>query len=374
PPSGALERGLKELEPGESWAVIPRRDEHNPNLYSPGIKWDVRPGSFTLNTEFFGPLLAVIKARNLRDAIEITNSTGFGLTSGLQSLDQREQESWAESILAGNLYINRETTGAIVLRQPFGGLGKSAFGPGIKAGGPNYVAQLMRFNTPLRFDSSLTAGHDELTDPLLAAFIDRLLDPRSPSSEIPRDQIDAVITAINSYDHSIREEFSVVHDHFRLLGQDNRRRYVPIREMRIRIHPEDTFFEIVARIAAAKTAGCRVTVSAPPDVQTPWLRQLDEWTEEWAGAIEFLEESDAVLAETLRSHQTDRIRYANRLRVATVVRKAVAKCGRYVADQPVSSHGRVELLWYVTEQSISHDYHRYGNLGSRTAEYRTSPA
>ncbi|MFP6611167.1 MAG: proline dehydrogenase family protein [Pirellulales bacterium] len=374
PPSGALERGLKELEPGESWAVIPRRDEHNPNLYSPGIKWDVRPGSFTLNTEFFGPLLAVIKARNLRDAIEITNSTGFGLTSGLQSLDQREQESWAESILAGNLYINRETTGAIVLRQPFGGLGKSAFGPGIKAGGPNYVAQLMRFTTPLRFDSSHTAGHDELTDPLLAAFIDRLLDPRSPSSEIPRDQIDAVITAINSYDHSIREEFSVVHDHFRLLGQDNRRRYVPIREMRIRIHPEDTFFEIVARIAAAKTAGCRVTVSAPPDVQTPWLRQLDEWTGEWAGAIEFVEESDAVLAETLRSHQTDRIRYANRPRVATVVREAVAKCGRYVADQPVSSHGRVELLWYVTEQSISHDYHRYGNLGARTAEIRTSPA
>ncbi|MFP6668566.1 MAG: hypothetical protein VB876_14710, partial [Pirellulales bacterium] len=119
---------------------------------------------------------------------------------------------------------------------------------------------------------------------------------------------------------------------------------------------------------------CRVTVSAPPDVQTPWLRQLDEWTGEWAGAIEFVEESDAVLAETLRSQQTDRIRYTNRLRVATVVREAVAKCGRYVADQPVSSHGRVELLWYVTEQSISHDYHRYGNLGARTAEIRTSPA
>ena len=43
-PSGALETGLKELEPGESWAVMPRRLEDNPCLYSPGIKWDVRPG------------------------------------------------------------------------------------------------------------------------------------------------------------------------------------------------------------------------------------------------------------------------------------------------------------------------------------------
>ena len=52
---------------------------------------------------------------------------------------------WTEGIRAGNLYVNRSTTGAIVHRQPFGGMGKSAFGAGIKAGGPNYTAQFMRF-------------------------------------------------------------------------------------------------------------------------------------------------------------------------------------------------------------------------------------
>ena len=90
-------------------------------------------------------MLGVIRADNLRHAIELVNYSGYGLTSGLESLDEREQEIWKDEIRAGNLYVNRGTTGAIVLRQPFGGMGKSAFGPGIKAGGPNYVAQLMKF-------------------------------------------------------------------------------------------------------------------------------------------------------------------------------------------------------------------------------------
>jgi acyl-CoA reductase-like NAD-dependent aldehyde dehydrogenase len=96
----------------------------------------VQPGSFTHLTEFFGPVLGVMKADDLAHAIRLVNQTGYGLTSGLESLDEREQASGA-GIRAGNLYINRRaTTGAIVLRQPFGGMGKSApSAPGIKAGG-----------------------------------------------------------------------------------------------------------------------------------------------------------------------------------------------------------------------------------------------
>ena len=146
PPSGVLETALKELEPGEEWAVMPRLHvDGNPHLVSPGVKWGVQPGSVTHCTEFFGPMLGVMEARDLDEAIDLVNATGYGLTSGLESLDDREQERWQQRIRAGNLYINRPTTGAIVLRQPFGGMGKSSVGPGIKAGGPNYVAPLMKF-------------------------------------------------------------------------------------------------------------------------------------------------------------------------------------------------------------------------------------
>ena len=96
PPSGVLETALKELEPGEEWAVMPRLHvDGNPHLVSPGVKWGVRPNSVTHCTEFFGPLLAVMEARDLDEAIDLVNATGYGLTSGLESLDDREQQQLA---------------------------------------------------------------------------------------------------------------------------------------------------------------------------------------------------------------------------------------------------------------------------------------
>ncbi len=146
PPSGDLETALKVLEAGEEWALMPQPLEGNPCLWTPGIKYGVRPGSFTHLTEFFGPMLAVMRFENLSEAVALVNQTGFGLTSGLESLDEREWDFWKQHIHAGNLYINRVTTGAIVLRQPFGGMGKSVFGAGMKAGGPNYVAPVHGFH------------------------------------------------------------------------------------------------------------------------------------------------------------------------------------------------------------------------------------
>ena len=104
------------------------------NLWSPGVKWGVSPGSSTHLTEFFGPLLGVMRFERLDEAIELVNATGYGLTSGIHSLDDREIERWKRGIRAGNLYVNRGTTGAIVLRQPFGGMGKSCGGAGAQGG------------------------------------------------------------------------------------------------------------------------------------------------------------------------------------------------------------------------------------------------
>lgn len=89
-------------------------------MWTPGIKWDVEPDSVTHMTEFFGPLLGVMQAADLNHAIAMVNQTGYGLTSGLESLDPREQTRWKDRIKAGNLYINRGTTGAVTLRRPSG--------------------------------------------------------------------------------------------------------------------------------------------------------------------------------------------------------------------------------------------------------------
>ncbi len=368
PPAGVLETALKELEPGESWAVMPHFSQENPNIVRPAVKWNVQPGSFTHMTEFFGPVLAVMKARNLEEAIRLVNHTGYGLTSGLESLDDREQQIWIDAIRAGNLYVNRSTTGAIVLRQPFGGMGKSAFGPGIKAGGPNYVAQFMRFSdleNPTRSPGTLDEHLADLADQLPAlASVDPAWTPQ---------EIDRLVSALHSYQQAMETEFGCRHDNFRLIGQDNFRRYVPVRELRVRIHPADTSFEILARLCAAHTAGCRVTVSIPPQLRTDTLDMLEQITTSWAGAIEFVEESDEALAEVIRLQHTDRLRYAAPDRVPQAIRQAVIEQSIYIADAPVLMHGRVELLWYLREQSVCVDYHRYGNLGARTDEPRTEP-
>ncbi|MDZ4657759.1 MAG: proline dehydrogenase family protein [Bythopirellula sp.] len=377
PPSGDLERGLKELEAGESWAVRPRLHVgDNPNLVSPGVKWGVRDGSYTHNTEFFGPLLAVMEARDLHDAIDLVNATGYGLTSGLESLDDREHEVWQRKIRAGNLYINRPTTGAIVLRQPFGGMGKSAIGPGIKAGGPNYVAQLMTFESRVstaysRAATQHTAGDEnDLGDTGLDDFCEALRMAAARNA-ITVEETEQIVVAAQSYEHWMAEEFDLVHDHFKLLGEDNFRRYLPLGEVRVRIHEQDTAFEIFARALASRSAGCRTVVSSPPDLQLPAVRLLDELTDSWAGAIEFVEESDADLAQALREGHVERLRFANPQRVPFVLRTAAAANGEYIADESVSTHGRVELLWYFHEQSLTHVYHRYGNLGARIDEVRS---
>jgi RHH-type proline utilization regulon transcriptional repressor/proline dehydrogenase/delta 1-pyrroline-5-carboxylate dehydrogenase len=367
PPSGDLETALKVLDPGEEWAVMPQPLEGNPNLWSPGVKYGVQPGSYSHRTEFFGPVLSVMRFNSLREAVALVNQTGYGLTSGLESLDEREWEYWTDHLRAGNLYLNRVTTGAIVLRQPFGGFGKSAFGPGMKAGGPNYVAQFMDFTDAPASPGSVTPETERFKELVLQ------LRARATESGIARDEVEQIAVAAASFEQSQKDEFSQRHDHFRLLGQDNVRRYLPLSDVRVRVHENDTAFDLFARVCAAHAAGCRVTVSFPPDFTSPALQLLDALTDSWAAAIEFIEESDAQLAQAMRERQTERVRCAAPERAALEVLHASAESGVSVVSTPVVAEGRLELLWCVQEQSISMDYHRYGNLGPRATEPRAEP-
>ena len=368
PPQGDLENALKTLEPGESWLLRPEQRADNPRLWSPGVKYGVKPGSYTHLTEFFGPVLGVMRFQNLDEAIDLVNQTGYGLTSGLHSLDEREHERWKARVRAGNLYLNRGTTGAVVLRQPFGGMGKSAIGPGIKAGGPSYVAQLMRFeDTPEPQSTPRSLRNERLEALRIGVGNSVQLQPFSM----------LLLYALRSYDEWWRVEFSREHDHFRLLGQDNIRRYLPFREIRVRIDPADTDFDIFARAAAAQVTGARAIISSPPGIAHPGAALLDELTDSWAASIEFVEETDEHLANVLRAfppHTDERVRYARPAVVPEIIRAAAAESGVYLADEPVLACGRVELLWYLREQSISWDYHRYGNLGARGGEQRREPA
>ncbi len=141
-PNERLARAFRELQPGEDWLVEPRPLDDRGELWSPGVRIGVRPGSWFHRTECFGPVLGLVAAVDLDEAIAVQNDSAFGLTGGLHSLDPAEIDSWTERVEVGNAYVNRTVTGAIVQRQPFGGWKGSSVGPGAKAGGPGYVVQL----------------------------------------------------------------------------------------------------------------------------------------------------------------------------------------------------------------------------------------
>ena len=360
PPGTNLERALTRLEPGESWALKPEKISDNPFLWTPGIKWGVQPRSFTHFTEFFGPLLGVMCADNLDHAIEMVNQTGYGLTSGLESLDHREHKRWRERVKAGNLYINRGTTGAIVLRQPFGGMGKSSLGAGIKAGGPNYVAQFMDFED-VDFPS---VGAIQSDHPLLRIVQTwRRKIHWGRMIEFKTD-LTKTIRAVKSYLYWWEQEFSREKDYFHLRGQDNILRYLPVGTVLVRVHPDDSLFDILGRIAAVRISGCKLVVSIPPGMNGRIMEFLmGRHGKAFSGDVPLEKQSDQDLIGSIPEVQ--RIRYAAADRVPDGVFQFAAETGFHISRTPVLMEGRIELLQYFQEQSICSNYHRYGNLGER---------
>lgn len=107
----------------------------------PTVFVDVRPEHVIAREEIFGPVVAVLRARNLDEAFALANGTDYALTGGLFSRSPRALERAQQEFLVGNLYLNRGITGAIVERHPFGGFRMS--GGGTKAGGREYLQNFL---------------------------------------------------------------------------------------------------------------------------------------------------------------------------------------------------------------------------------------
>jgi RHH-type proline utilization regulon transcriptional repressor/proline dehydrogenase/delta 1-pyrroline-5-carboxylate dehydrogenase len=220
PPAGPLADALHRLGPGESWLVEPHPLDER--LWSPGVKLGVQPGSPFHLTECFGPVLGVMRAADLDEAIALQNATPFGLTGGIHSLDPAEVAVWLARVEVGNAYVNRHVTGAIVRRQPFGGWKRSAVGPGAKAGGPNYVLTMGRWR-------------DEVHGPV-------------------------------DFEQAWREEFAVDHDPSGLRSEANVLRYRALPGgVVLRVGEGASESDVDVALAAARVAGVAVEVSRASD-------------------------------------------------------------------------------------------------------------
>jgi len=134
--------GLIAGAPSQGEVLLARDDVPAGGWYvGPAIVGNVATDSPLAKDEIFGPVLTVFRAGDLDQAIALANDTDYALTAGIMSRSPRNIERAAAQLRAGNVYVNRGITGAVVGRQPFGGYGMS--GVGSKAGGPDYLLQFM---------------------------------------------------------------------------------------------------------------------------------------------------------------------------------------------------------------------------------------
>jgi RHH-type proline utilization regulon transcriptional repressor/proline dehydrogenase/delta 1-pyrroline-5-carboxylate dehydrogenase len=140
--------------------------------------------------------------------------------------------------------------------------------------------------------------------------------------------------------------------------------------MHIRVVATDSVWGIFARCAAAVATGGTAIVSCDPSIEDSKLEAIERATLVWAGKIEWVEQTDEQLVLEMQAGHVQRLRYDGADKVPQSIRRLAPKCTIFVADSPVIAQD-LELLWYVVEQSVSYDYHRYGNLGSRADEPRS---
>lgn len=312
-----LQYAIDHLEPGESWLVAPEFIDKEGYILKPCVKWGVKPGSYTFRNELFAPLLSVVCIDSLEQGIEYANSSEYGLTAGLQSLNKAERELWKNKIEAGNLYINRGITGAIVRRQPFGGMKRSAFGGGIKAGGPNYVASFLRFKNATAYDIK---------------------------------DVEA------NYRQAWNNVFSKEEDVSHIYGEENTFRYLPLNSMALRIADGDAFNDALLVMLAANQTKTKLTVSLSDKHHQ--LEVIKAKVATFDG-MKLRLESEEDFINTMSTYE--RVRACPESLSDAVYQKA-AELGLCIIDSAPLAEGRIELLHYLKEQSISFEYHRYGSI------------
>lgn len=341
PPSEKLLRGLTVLEPGERWLIKPEQLNEEGTLWSPGIRDGVQPGSWYHTNECFGPVLGIMHARDLDEAIEWQNSTGFGLTGGIHSLNNDEIARWMDRVEVGNAYVNRGITGAIVQRQPFGGWKNSTIGNGAKAGGPNYVAQ----------QGAWTDGDLPPRDVSVRPAVAKVLRDAAGrfSEQLNEADIAWLWRAAELDELAWRKEFGVEHDNTALTAEANIFRYRPLTEpLRVRLGDGFHLAELLRLQIAGHRAGVAVDVSAAQRISRG-LKEL---------GLTVREISDDAFAVEIEDAPSTRVRTLGA--VDSSLREAAVESGSVLLDEPVLADGRRELLHFLLEQALSVTMHRFG--------------
>lgn len=360
PPGPKLLSGLTELGSGENWLLTPKKLDDSGRLWSPGIRDRVKRGSDFHQTEYFGPVLGLIRASNLAEAVALQNGVSYGLTAGIHSYDPDEVSYWLARVEAGNLYVNRGITGAIVRRQSFGGWKKSAVGATAKAGGPNYLTAFGVFH-PHSEDAQ--SAPDLPDDRAVRAMVEGVSDG------LPEAERIFLHRSAASDREAWLNHFGAVKDESGLGVERNMFRYHPATTT-VRVSALAPAWEVARVLMAARSVGARVHVSSTEPLPEALVAAISDSASGWS-VLSVKVEREMDFVARVKTKPPQRIRLingsSNVLHVHFDGNPEVAVWGG-----PVTASGRVEALPFVLEQAVSMTVHRFGTLDSRFVELAES--
>lgn len=331
---------MNNLEPHEEWALKPEFVDNNKKIMTPGIRWGTKEGDFCHKNELFVPILSVMKAKDLAHAIKIVNDTGYGLTGAFESLDEREWEYYLNNIEVGNCYINKTSTGAIVLRQPFGGMKKSAIGLGRKVGVFNYITQF----TDIEQDE-----------------FDNCLKDNEYSNAFDSVSQKEFANIARSYCYHFENEFLPTKEYVNVRGEDNLFKYINAKNIGYRLFEKDTLQDIVSIVLAANILHIELTISHNDNCLA--FNEFIDLNNSIKLKFKTVKETDMEFAQNIEKY--DRLRYLATPDSKSPIYQMAAKNAKIIAYAKPLINGRFEFLNYVYEQSQSISFHRYGNLGAK---------
>ena len=229
-------------------------------------------------------------------------------------------------------------------------MGKSAIGAGRKAGFYNYITQFVDINET----SNPITKKEYKTD--LTSFIKRCSAISEHSEDFSKLEF-----ALQSYLENWDNEFSKEKDYAKVRGEDNHFRYLPLDKVVIRVTKNDSIFDILSRVLAARVCKVPFTLSLEKDVN---IQEFLENSEElFSSKDKIIIEDEKSFIKTIKNYS--RIIYSDISKVSADVFKESSKTLVFIVRQGPMMEGRLELLNYLGEQSISHSFHRYGNIGAR---------
>lgn len=322
---------LTTVQDDETWLLQPHTSELGSQIWTPGIRCGVKPGSLFLQHAGGLPLFGLMRVQSLDQAIALQTELSDGPAAAIYSNSEEEIHRWSQAIGVGNLFVNC-CPAPFPAVQPFGGQGTGAGALTPQSFGPNYLTALARWKETAR-----PQHRGKLRTTAFAPW--EVITPKPSPDELTR-----LTAAADSISYWWQEEFSLRHTTSPAPGQEVTREYLP-RPVCLRVEESTTDSDLCIALMAALRAGCSIRLST--HATRPWmhatLRPFD---------ITIIAETREGYEERFPEFAAEHLFLLDPAAPVSTLRAAAAHRVP-ICTEPIPANARIGMLPFLRERTIT---------------------